>query len=54
MDNTPTIDLEILELAFDVLEVMKVQHEFEDFYVVHIPKDVMDMWNQMQKENDNA
>jgi len=51
--SKPT-DLEMLELAFDVLEVMDVQHEFEDFCVVHVPKDVMDMWNKAQEEKGNG
>jgi len=49
-----TTDLEMIELAFDVLEVMDVQHEFEDFCVVHVTKDVMDMWNEAQREKGNA
>jgi len=51
---TSQTDLEMIELAFDVLEVMDVQHEFEDFCVVHVPKDVMDMWNEAQREKGNA
>lgn len=46
-----TTDFEIIELAFDVLEDMEVQHEFEDFYVVHVSKDAMDRFNKtMQPE----
>jgi phosphoribosylcarboxyaminoimidazole (NCAIR) mutase len=47
-------DLEMIEIAFDVLEAMDVQHEFEDFCVVHVPKDVMDMWNRAQEEKANG
>lgn len=34
------------EQALDLLESADVQHEFEDFVVVHIPKD---LWDQFHK-----
>ena len=43
-------DLETIELAFDVLNSMDFQHEFEDFCVVHIPKDLMDKWDEAQAD----
>jgi hypothetical protein len=53
MSNEAVFDLEIVEKAFDLIEVMEVQHEFEDFYVVHVPKDVMDEWNRVNGGTDH-
>ena len=36
-----------LKVAFDLIDEMDVQHEFEDFCVVHVPKDVMDEWSKV-------
>ena len=35
-------DQERVCLAFDIIEATDIMHEFEDFYVAHVPKDLWD------------